>query len=82
VTTARDREEQDLRIDQMTINIEKIRADIADSQRSQQRQALEWQKAQVWETRKFVLQAIAAAGAAMAGGAGLLALVLHAVGKI
>jgi hypothetical protein len=82
VTTTRDREEQDLRIDQMTINIEKIRADIADSQRSQQRQALEWQKAQVWETRKFVLQAIAAAGAAMAGGAGLLALVLHAVGKI
>lgn len=35
-----------------------------------------------WETRKFVLQALAATGAAMAGGAGLLALVLHLTGKL
>jgi hypothetical protein len=64
VTTTRDQEEQDLRIDQMTINIEKMRADMQ------------------WENRKFLLQAIAATGAAMAGGAGLLALILHALGKI
>ncbi len=48
----------------MTINIEKMRAEMR------------------WDTRKFVLQAIAATGAAMAGGAGLFALVLHAIGKI
>jgi hypothetical protein len=35
-----------------------------------------------WETRKFVLQAIAATGAAMAGGAGLLALILHWTGRL
>jgi len=66
----------------MAVNIEKMRFDIADAQTKQQQQAREWQQAQVWETRKFVLQAIAAAGAAMAGGAGLLALILHAIGKI
>ncbi len=59
----------------MAVNIEKMRSDIAQTQR----------QAEInhrWETRKFVLQATAATGAAMAGGAGLLALVLHALGKI
>lgn len=35
-----------------------------------------------WETRKFVLQLIAALGAAFAGGAAMLGLVLHLLGKI
>jgi hypothetical protein len=35
-----------------------------------------------WETRKFVVQLVAALGTAMAGGAGLLALILHWTGKL
>jgi hypothetical protein len=44
MATERDQEEQDLRIDQMTVNIDKMRADLA----AQQRQL-------AWETRKFGL---------------------------
>jgi len=35
-----------------------------------------------WETRKFVLQIVAALGTAFAGGAAALALILHLMGKI
>jgi hypothetical protein len=35
-----------------------------------------------WETRKFILQLVAALGTAMAGGAGLLALILHWTGRL
>jgi hypothetical protein len=64
----RDQEEQDLRIDQMTINIEKMRLDMAQQQK--------------WETRKFVLQLVAALGTAFAGGAAALGLTLHFLGKL
>ena len=48
----------------MTINIEKMRADMR------------------WETRKFVLQLVAALGTAFAGGAAVLALILHLAGRL
>jgi hypothetical protein len=35
-----------------------------------------------WETRKFVLQIVAALGAAFAGGAAFLGLILHWMGKL
>lgn len=35
-----------------------------------------------WESRKFTLQLVAALGTAMAGGAGLLALILHLTGRL
>ena len=70
-TTLRDQEEQDLRIDQMTVNIEKMRFDIEAEQ-----------KRQAWETRKFVVQIIAGFGTAFAGGAAALGLILHWLGKL
>ncbi len=54
----------------MTINIEKMRADL-----SMQQKQLEW------ETRKFILQLVASLGAAFAGGAAALGLVLYLTGK-
>lgn len=54
----------------MTVNIEKFRADIVAQQKQLDR-----------ETRKFVVQFIAALGAAFAGGAAFLGLVLHLTGK-
>jgi hypothetical protein len=57
-------EERQLRMDQMTVNIEKMRHDMQ------------------WESRKFTLQLVAALGTAMAGGAGLLALILHLTGRL
>jgi hypothetical protein len=62
--TGRDQEEQDLRIDQMTINIEKMRADMS------------------LENKRFFWQAVAAMGTAFAGGAALLGLILHWMGKL
>lgn len=62
--TARDQEEQDLRIEQMTVNIEKMRAD---------------DRREMW---KIALQLVGALGAAFAGGAAALGLVLHALGKL
>lgn len=56
--------ERELRCDQMTVNIEKMRADMR------------------WETRKFVLQLLAALGTAFAGGAAFLGLFLHWTGKL
>lgn len=35
-----------------------------------------------WETRKFVVQILAGFGAAFAGGAAALGLVLHALGRL
>jgi hypothetical protein len=62
--TTRHQEEQDLRIDQMTVNIEKMRADLTA------------------ENKKFVPQALGAAAACVAAGAGLATLVLHMTGKL
>ena len=62
--TARDQEEQDLRIDQMTVNIEKMRTDMAA------------------ESRRFTVQALGAAAACVAAGAGLATLILHLAGKL
>jgi len=55
----------------MTVNIEKVRADMLTSQR-----LLEW------ETRKFIVALIAAIAASFAAGAGVLGLALHLAGKI
>lgn len=66
--TARDEEEQDLRIDQMTVNIEKMRFDIAETQRQNALQ-------QKWETRKFVVQALLVAAGCVAAGVGLARLI-------
>jgi hypothetical protein len=62
--TTRDQEEKDLRIDQMTVNIEKMRADMRA------------------DNKRFVWQAVVAMGAAAGGGAAVLALLLHLMGKI
>jgi hypothetical protein len=62
--TDRDQEEQDLRIDQMTINIEKMRSDMAN------------------DNKRFVVQALGAAAACVAAGAGLATLFLHLTGKL
>jgi hypothetical protein len=62
--TDRDQEEQDLRIDQMTINIEKMRSDMAN------------------DNKRFVVQALGAAAACVAAGAGLATLILHLTGKL
>lgn len=55
----------------MTVNIQKMRADMA----------LETKKME-WEAKKFALQAVAAAAACMAAGAALATLVLHLIGKV
>jgi hypothetical protein len=55
--TIRDQEEQDLRIDQMTINIEKIREDLEQFKRDQVNRKDDLK----WENRKFVVSAIVAA---------------------
>jgi hypothetical protein len=65
----------DLRIDRMTVNIEKMRHDMAFEQSRLQKQL-------DWETRKFVVRIIAGFGAAFAGGAAALGLTLHAMGKL
>lgn len=59
----------------MTVNIEKMRVDM-------QQQQLAWQHAQKWETRKFVVQIVAGFGTAFAGGAAVLGLILHWLGKL
>ncbi|MGD0106394.1 MAG: hypothetical protein ABSC06_20500 [Rhodopila sp.] len=64
MTVEEEYEERQLRMDQMTVNIEKMRHDMQ------------------WESRKFTLQLVAALGTAMAGGAGLLALILHLTGRL
>lgn len=64
MATERDQDEQNLRMDEMTINIEKLRADMK------------------WESRKFLLQALATAATCLIAGAGLATLFLHLAGKI
>lgn len=59
-----EQEEQDLRCDQMTVNVEKMRFDIAETQRQNALQ-------QRWETRKFAAQAILAAAGCVAAGVAL-----------
>jgi len=55
----------------MTVNIGQMRAEMAA-----RRQELDW------ETRKFFVQFIAAIGAAFAGGAATLGLILHWTGRL
>jgi hypothetical protein len=62
--TARDQEEQDLRIEKLVVEVEKLRADIRH------------------ETRRVMWQGVAAIGAAFAGGAAVLGLLLHLTGKL
>jgi hypothetical protein len=62
--TARDQEEQDLTIEKMVVEVEKLRADIRH------------------ETRRIFWQGVASIGAAFAGGAAFIGLVLHLSGKL
>jgi hypothetical protein len=66
--TTRDQEEQDIRIDHMTLSIEKMRADIADQVAQRRIEDKERDIAQRWETRKFVAQAFIAFAAVLAAG--------------
>jgi hypothetical protein len=59
-----DDEERQLRIDQMTVNIEKMRFDMAETQRKAELN-------QRWENRKFLLQMVLAAAALMGAGVAL-----------
>lgn len=52
-----EREERQLRMDQMTINIEKMRFDMAQLQK--------------WETRKFVVSLLLATAASVGAGVGI-----------
>jgi len=71
LTDEEQRHEYERRMDQMAVNIEKMRFDIAETQRQiterQARAVLE----QKWETRKFVISAILATAAAVGAGAAL-----------
>jgi len=69
--TTRDQEEQDMRIDQMTVNIEKMRQDIDASQRQF-----------ALENRKFTLQIVATIAGTAAATATVMGLILHLLGKI
>lgn len=55
----------------MALNVEKMRFDI-EAER----------KRQDWESRKFLMQALATGAACLAAGAGLATLFLHLAGKI
>ena len=55
----------------MTLNIEKMRAEMAAQQKQLE-----------WETRTFVVQIIAGFGTAFAGGAATLGLILHLAGNL
>jgi hypothetical protein len=56
--------EYDRRMEQMAVNIEKLRQEIR------------------MENRKFVVQALAALGTAVAGGSALTVLILHLTGRL
>ena len=69
--TERDLEEQDLRIEQMTVNIEKLRQDIRQDQEKARRDGHRLRLEIKWETRKFALQTMIALAAAVAAGVAL-----------
>lgn len=63
--------EHALRVDEMTVNIEQMRADMAAQQKQLE-----------WETRKFVVQLVAGLSTAFAAGAAVAGLVLHLMGRL
>jgi hypothetical protein len=67
----RDQLEQDLRIEQMTVNIEKLRQDIRLDQQKARQDADKMRLEIKWETRKFMLQSVIALAAAVAAGVAL-----------
>ncbi len=71
LTQEQEDREYELRVDQMTVNIEKMRADMAAQQKQLE-----------WETRKFLVQLIAGLGTAFAAGAAVAGLVLHLTGRL
>ena len=66
----------------MTVNIEKMRFDIEESRRQSELAADRRAEDLKWETRKFTVQIVAGFGAAFAGGAAILGLILHWIGKL
>jgi len=63
--------ERALRIEQMTVNIEKMRFDIAETQRQAETRRLEWERSQKWELLKLFVSAVVAAAALLGGGAAI-----------
>ena len=70
-----DDEERQLRIDQMTVNIEKMRFDMDMAQRKLDADRRRW----VWQV---VLGLAGTMAASVAAGAAMLGLILHWMGKI
>ncbi len=58
--------EHELRMDQMTVNIEKMRSDMLTSQ-----------KQLAWETRKFIVQVAVGIAAAFGAGAAVATFISH-----
>jgi hypothetical protein len=66
LTQAQEDLEPQLRVDQMTVNIEKMRADMAATQKQLD-----------WETRKFMVQVAVGIAAAFAAGAAVATYLSH-----
>jgi hypothetical protein len=77
-----ERAEYERRMDQMALNIEKMRADLALDQEKFQADLDYRSKMLRWEVWKYSLQLVAGFGAAAGGGAALLALILHLTGRL
>jgi hypothetical protein len=71
LSEAQELAEHERRMDQMAVNIEKMRADMAAQQKQLE-----------WETRKFFIQILTALGAAAGGGSALTVLILHWTGRL
>jgi hypothetical protein len=63
--------EHELRMDQMAVNIEKMRADMALDQKAYLDSRLAADKVQMWETRKFIVQVAVGAAALLGAGVAL-----------
>jgi len=70
-----DDEERQLRMDQMALNIEKMRFDMTMAQQKLDRETRRWM-------RQFALQLAATIAASVAAGATALGLILHWMGKL
>lgn len=70
MTTTRDQEEQDLRIVQMTVNIEQMQRNIAKMDADNR-----------WEAKKYALQAALVIAAAMSAASALTVLFLRLAGR-
>ena len=77
LTQAQEDLEHGPRVDQMTVNIEKMRADMAMAQRQFDAGQVALQKQLAWETRKFAVQVAVGIAAAFAAGAAVATYLSH-----